>query len=436
MMPHEPLVFAATCDLAGLVRGKAFPAVELEQKLRQGIGTTASNIMISAWGPIHATPFGTTGDILIMPDPETEVHLRFDDAADERFLLSDLRQLDGTPWMGCTRDFLRRALTALEVEAGLVVKSAFEQEFVYTGVEDRPGSPYSLDIYRRQGRFGEQLTAAIRAAGLVPDSFLPEFGPRQFEVTVKPRFGLRAADEAIILREMIRMTAQRLGHRAILAPILSPDGIGNGTHIHYSLWDTAGTPVSHDPAAPYGISARIAPFVAGILHHLPALAAITVPSVASYLRLQPNRWAPTWCFLGRQDRGAAMRVAPVFPGAPDRAAAQFNLEYRVADATACPYLALGALIHAGLDGIRRNLALPPEGADLWAMTDAQRRAAGHRLLPRTLDAALDLLEATEPAQTWFGPDFLAAYLMFKRGEINALAGLSAAEVCERYASVY
>ncbi len=433
---QENLVFAGTCDFAGLVRGKAFPAVELEQKLRQGIGTTATNIMISAFGPIHATPFGTTGDILIVPDAETEVHLRFDDAADERFLLSDLRTMDGAPWMGCTRDFLRRAVTALEVEAGLVVKSSFEQEFVYTGVEDRPGSPYSLDIYRRQGRFGEQLTASIRAAGLVPDSFLPEFGPRQFEVTIKPRFGLRAADEAIILREMIRATAQRLGHRAILAPILSPEAIGNGTHIHYSLWDTDGTPVTHDPAGPYGVSARAAPFVAGILHHLPALSAITAASVASYYRLQPNRWAPTWSFLGRQDRGAAIRVAPVFPGAADKAASQFNLEYRVADATSCPYLALGALIHAGLDGIRNKMTLPPEGQDLWAMTEAQRIAAGYRMLPRTLDAALDLLEATQPARDWFGADFLSAYLMFKRGEIASLAGLSASAICERYAGVY
>ncbi len=433
---QENLVFAGTCDFAGLVRGKAFPAVELEQKLRQGIGTTASNIMISAFGPIHATPFGTTGDILIVPDAETEVHLRFDDAADERFLLSDLRTLDGAPWMGCTRDFLRRAVTALEVEAGLVVKSSFEQEFVYTGVEDRPGSPYSLDIYRRQGRFGEQLTAAIRAAGLVPDSFLPEFGPRQFEVTIKPRFGLRAADEAIILREMIRATAQRLGHRALLAPILSPEGIGNGTHIHFSLWDTDGTPVTHDAAGAYGVSARAAPFVAGILHHLPALSAITAASVASYYRLQPNRWAPTWSFLGRQDRGAALRVAPVFPGAPDKAAAQFNLEYRVADATSCPYLALGALIHAGLEGIRNQMTLPDEGQDLWAMTEAQRLAAGYRMLPRSPEAALDLLEADAAAKGWFGPEFLSAYLMFKRGEIASLAGLSAAAVCERYAAVY
>ena len=79
--------------------------------------------------------------------------------------------------------------------------------------------------------------AALRAAGLAPHSFLPEYGPRQYEVTVHPTRGVRAADEAVIQREMARAVAHRLGHRAIFSPILDPDGVGNGTHIHFSLRD-------------------------------------------------------------------------------------------------------------------------------------------------------------------------------------------------------
>jgi glutamine synthetase len=433
---QEELVFVGICDLAGLVRGKGFPATELDGRLRQGIGLTPSNIMISAFGPILATPFGTTGDLVMVPDPTTAVQVPFDEGAAEHFYLADLRELDGTPWSCCPRDFLRRALTALEVEAGLVVKSAFEQEFVYTGVEDRPGSAYALDSFRRQGVFGESLTGALRAAGLAPESFLPEYGPRQFEVTVKPAIGLRAADEAVITREMVRSVAERLGHRAILAPVIKADGIGNGTHIHFSLWDKASAPVSRDASAPYGLSARIAPFVAGVLHHLPAITAITAPSVASYYRLQPNHWAPVWAFLGRQDRGAALRVAPVFPGAEVPADAQFNVEYRVADAAASPYLALGAIIHAGLDGIRGGMTLPAERPDFWAMTERQRADAGIDELPRSLGAALDLLERTEAARGWFKPEFFSAYLQFKRSEIAALAELEPSDICDRYAAIY
>jgi glutamine synthetase len=435
-MQQEELVFVGTSDLAGLVRGKGFPAVELESRLRQGVGLTGSNIMISAFGSILATPFGTLGDLVLMPDPTTGVQVPFDEGAAEHFYLADIRELDGRPWSCCPRDFLRRALTALEAEAGLVIKAAFEQEFVYTGIENRLGATYALDAFRRQGVFGESLIGALRAAGLTPDSFLSEYGPRQFEVTIKPTIGMRAADEAVIMREMIRSVALRLGHHAILAPILEPEGIGNGTHIHFSLWDLAGVPVSLDAAAPFGIGARMAPFVAGILHHLPALSAITSPSVASYYRLRPDRWAPVWAFLGRQDRGAALRLAPVFPGASENAAAQFNVEYRVADASGSPYLAFGALIHAGLDGIRRGMTLPAELRDFWAMTEEDRAAAGVAQLPRTLDAALDLLEATEVARDWFGQEFLAAYLQFKRSEIGALADLEPNDICDRYAAIY
>jgi glutamine synthetase len=433
---QEELVFVGICDLAGLVRGKGFPAAELESRLRRGVGLTASNIMISAFGAILATPFGTTGDLVMMPDPAAAVQVPFDEGAAEHFYLADLQELDGAPWSCCPRDFLRRALTALEAEAGLVVKSAFEQEFVYTGVEDRPGATYALDSFRRQGIFGESLIGALRAAGLTPDSFLPEYGPRQFEVTVKPTTGLRAADEAVITREMARSVAERLGHRAILAPIIKADGVGNGTHIHFSLWDKDGSPASRDPAAPFGIAPRIAPFVAGVLHHLPAITAITAPSVASYYRLQPNRWAPVWAFLGRQDRGAALRVSPVFPGAEEKADAQFNIEYRVADAAASPYLALGAIIHAGLDGIRGGMTLPPERADFWSMSEEARVAAGIDELPRSLGQALDLLEATEAARAWFGAEFFSAYLQFKRSEIGALEGLEPSDICDRYAAIY
>jgi glutamine synthetase len=152
--------------------------------------------------------------------------------------------------------------------------------------------------------------------------------------------------------------------------------------------------------------------------------------------LQPNRWAPVWAFLGRQDRGAALRVSPIFPGAEARADAQFNIEYRVADAAASPYLALGAIIHAGLDGIRGGMSLPPEQPDFWAMTEAQRADAGIDELPRSLAQALDLLEATEVARGWFGAEFFAAYLQFKRSEIGALADLEPSDICDRYAAIY
>jgi len=418
---REPLVIVCTCEMAGRVRGKGFPVRELPSRLKRGVGWVPTNTMISAFSPIYATPFGTTGDLILVPDREVEVNVDFgDDVAPEHFFLGDIRNLDGSPWECCPREFLRRALAALESAAGVTLLASFEHEFVYTGAEEMPGSPYSLDAWRRQGVFGEVMLAALRLAGLEPDSFLPEYGARQYEVTVNPTSGLRAADHAVILREIARATAARLGHRAIFAPILDPAGVGNGVHIHFSFQDIAKLPCMYDAAAPFGLAPAAQQFVAGVLHHLPALCAITAPSAVSYFRMRPNRWAPTHATLAQQDRGASVRICPVLSTGAD-AAKEFNVEYRPADAAASPYLALGAMVWAGVDGIRNGMKLPEgDGPPL----------------PASLDAALDALAATPAAKDWFGEVFLNAYLMHKRAEARAMDGLDEAAQCARYAETY
>ncbi|HUA76465.1 MAG TPA: glutamine synthetase family protein [Acetobacteraceae bacterium] len=420
-MQREDLVFAGYCDWSGLVRGKAFPVADTEARLAKGMGLTHSNIMMSCFGPIYTTPFGTVGDLIIWPDPHAHVAVPFDDGTAERFYLGDVQNTDGTPWECCPRDFLKRAIAALAGH-GLSLRASFEQELVYTGVEDRPGSSYALDAYRRQGGFGEALIAALNAAGRTPDSFLPEYGSRQFEVTIVHEPALMAADGAVVLRELARGVAWRLGHRAILAPMIEPGGIGSGTHIHMSLWEGS-KPMTHDPARPYGVSARAEPFFAGILAHIAAISAFSAAAVASYFRLTPNRWAPVRADLGVQDRGSALRVAPIFATAETSPAEQFNVEFRVADACCCPYLALGALIQAGVDGLKRGLSLSAPGA-------------AAPLLPRSLPEALAALASDEAAKGWWSETAMSAYLAFKKAEIAALEGLDDAEICARYAAVY
>ncbi len=421
-MLREELIFVGTCDIAGLVRGKGFPATELPARRRTGIGWTHSNLMQTCFGPILDTPFGTGGDLMIVPDPSAEVHVDFrDGSASEHFFLGDVRNTDGSPWECCVRAFLRRAVASLQAASGLHLIAAFEQEFIYTGVEDLPGHAYSLSAFRRQGVFGEMLMAAIRAASAKPDSFLAEYGPRQYEMTVKPETALVAADQAVIAREMARAVAFRLENRAIFSPMPVADGAGNGVHIHFSLHDGAGAPVTHAADGPLGLSEAATHFTAGVLHHLPALCAITAPSPVSYLRLTPNRWAPTVADLQLQDRGAALRICPTFAVHDEKErASQFNLEFRVCDAAASPYMALGALIFAGADGIARKLALPKGVADL----------------PRSLDQALNLMETSDTLKSWFGPVFFEAYLRHKRSEAAYVADLSKADLCARYAEVY
>jgi glutamine synthetase len=424
-MLREELIFVGTCDIAGHVRGKAFPALDMEARRRKGVGWVPSNMMMSVFGPIFDTPFGTGGDLMIVPDPATEVRVDFaDGSAPEHFFLGDIRNTDGTAWACCPRAFLRRALAALESASGLRLIAAFEQEFLYTGLEDRPAHAYSLAAWRRQGGFGEAFIAALRAAGVVPDSLLPEYGNRQFEVTVAPAAGLTASDHAVITREMARATAHRLGHRVIFSPKPHADGVGNGVHIHMSLQDAAGMPLTYAADGRLGLSTVAQHFCAGILHHLPAIVAITAPSPVSYLRLVPDRWAPTAVDLAQQDRGASLRVCPVFATSePAEIARQYNVEFRTTDASASPYMALGAVVFAGADGIARELTLPAAGADTPP-------------LPRALSEALDAMEASAVAQSWFGATFMEAYLRHKRAELATLTDLEPEELCDRYAEVY
>jgi glutamine synthetase len=398
--------------------------------MSSGVGYTPANICISPFGAIGTTPFGTRGDIVLKPDPATEVDVEFASGDREHFLLSDIDTLDGERWKFCPRDFLRRALDKLREAAGCTVVASFEQEFVYTGVQADPKRAYALASFREQGGFGATFMAALRAAGMEPDAFLAEFGPRQYEVTVGPKIGMRAADEAVMLRELARATARQFGERAIFAPMVEPEGIGNGTHIHLSLRDQSGAPVMVEAGGPYGLSRVAEQFTAGILEHMPALAAVTTPSVCSYYRLTPNRWAPTWANISAQDRAASLRVCPGNE-------VQFNVEYRVADATACPYMALGALVHAGVDGIVRGLTLPQAPTKPFdAMNDGERGALGMRPLPHTLGDALELLRNTPAAPEWFGAEFLDLYLDFKRDEERAIGFLEPQVICDRYAAIY
>ena len=165
---------------------------------------------------------------------------------------------------------------------------------------------------------------------------------------------MRAADDAVITRELAQAVAFRFGQRVSFTPIRDPNGTGNGTHIHFSFLDKDDRPVLYDEKRPWQLSLMGSQFLAGIQHHLPALCAVTAPSVASYYRLRPNRWAPVQRRLGALDRGAALRICPVSASIRSSARGSSTLEFRVADATASPYLALAVLIQAGLDGVRRK----------------------------------------------------------------------------------
>src|SRR6202051_4993828 len=159
-MQREQIVFVGTSDLSGHFRGKSFPAAELPARLERGVGLAPTNMFLSAFGAIQMTPFGTQGEVFLVPDPATRVSVPFVGSPTEYFLLGDIYTLEGTPWEFCPRQVLRRALDRLERETGLRLLATFEQELTYSGVAAHPPQPYELDAYRRQGVFGGRLLSA------------------------------------------------------------------------------------------------------------------------------------------------------------------------------------------------------------------------------------------------------------------------------------
>ena len=437
-MISEPLIFAATSDLAGITRGKAFPQADLDKRMKRGVGWVPTNAMITCFDVIGDSPFGSLGDLLLIPDPEAAVTLDFEDGGPvERFALGDITDLDGKAWSCCTRSILKDALARLKRAGGVDLVAAFEHEFQFLPTDTSPGQGFALSSFSRRRAFAETLMAALAKGGLKPDTFMKEFGPDQFEVTNAPAQGHVPADQAVILREVTRMTARRMGEAVTFAPILDPDSVGNGVHIHMSFVDAAGQPATYDPAHPAGMSPLTGSFIAGVLKYLDAIVALTAPSEISYLRLTPHRWSAAFNNLGFRDREASVRICPVTSTDPESTARQYNFEFRAADAAASPHLALAAIVHAGAQGIEDQLPIPQvtqEDLSLLSVADLAER--GYVRLPETLPEALRRFSVNDTVTGWFPEGFAQVYLAHKGGEIDWLKDADTAARCRAYSLVY
>lgn len=438
-MTTDELALIATSDLSGVCRGRALPAGDLTDQLDSGCGWVPANLALTPFGGIIAdNVFGSVGDLRLIPDPRTRTRI---DGVPGRppltVVLSDITHTDGRPWACCPRTFLRNALTDLETEFGLHVLASFEHEFMLVDPGRAPDAPFSLQGLRRVEPLGTLLMGVLDHAGLEPENWLPEYGAHQWEVTLKPTDALTAADRAILLREIVRDLADALGHHASFAPLIDPDGSGNGVHVHLSLRDGNGAPATYDAARPGRLSEVAGSFAAGILEHARSIVALTAPSAISYLRLVPHRWSAGYAFLGNRNREALLRVCPTVELPGKDQARQLNLEYRAADAAANPWLVMGMLVRAGLDGIRRGLPAPTVvDVEVDSLSQDERDSAGVRELPSSLAQAIDVLLADDIVTGWLDPQLVETFAGIKRDEQAIVADLSPQECCRRYADVY
>ncbi len=437
-MIREPMVFAGMSDISGKVRGKAFPVSALEKRSVRGVGWTPTNVQITCFDVIAESPFGALGDLLLIPDRDTHACVDFGDGSPPfNLTLGNIVSLENEPWECCTRSILISALARLEAVTGLRLKAAFEHEFHLAGEPAQPGEAYTHKGYRNNVAFGETAMAALEAAGIGTDTFMREYGPDQYEITVDPEVGVQAADSATILRELVYASADRHDRRASFSPLRSPDAVGNGVHIHMSFLDGNGKPATYDHGNPFGMAETTGAFIAGVLKYLDSILALTAPSVISYLRLTPHRWSAAYNNLGFRDREASVRICPVTAVDQDSIGKQYNFEFRAADGAASPHLALAAIVHAGVQGIEEQLAPPePTEEDLSVLDDRTLANRGYARLPQTLDDALQRFAANKTVTGWFPERFSQIYHDHKRGELEHLRDLDNDERCAAYEKVY
>jgi glutamine synthetase len=187
-----------------------------------------------------------------------------------------------------------------------------------------------------------------------------------------------------------------------------------------SLWRDGGTlNAFHDPRGRYGLSDTAVAFIGGVLAHLPALVALTAPTVNSYRRLQPRFWSSAYTAWGPDNREGAIRVPSQRRGLEVEST---NLELKPSDSSSNPYLALGALLAAGLDGIEaKRDPGEPTLVDPDTLSDAERARRGIRRLPTSLGEALDALERDDVLRAALGETLAKEYLAVKRSEVQAFA---------------
>jgi glutamine synthetase len=418
------------CDPSGVIRGKNVHIDRLAARMREGIGLTrAQNAinMLEDFVPIEGLE--PVGEIRLVPDLDTYTNLPW--VPRTASLLCDQLDHDWTDWGCCPRSFLKRVATDAE-QAGIYVKASFENEFYLAHEVNGVVGPYGNGpVYSSAGMdrvayVMDDIVSALEIQELEVEQAINEYGPGQQEIAIRYADALRAADNQLKFRDTVRGVAE-VQHELIASFAAKPfaDGIGSGAHIHFSLWSADGSQnLLYDAQAGDRLLSETGRrFVAGVLDHLPALVALTCPSFNSYERLRPGAWAGSTVSWGLDNRECSVRVASPFRG---REMESTNIELKACDPSCNPYLALGGLILAGLDGLRRELQ-PPDAAtkDPARMSPEDRKRCGIAPLPASLAEALANLQADAVLYPALG-DLLGRCLVGVRtAEISSLEAMTA-----------
>ena len=438
------LVRIVWCDLHGVTRGKTIVASALRQAFDEGIGMVSTLMLkdtsdrtafqvFEPGGTASLPGFSFANNLVLLPDPDSFCQLPW--APGTGWMRAQPWFQDGTPVQLDTRRVLQRALGALQAR-GFGMRCGLEIEFHIYRLADTsqqldpakamwPGQPPAVTLvhpgYNLLSEAWSDLAdeplrivqATAQALGLPLLSLEIELGPSQVEAVFDVTDALVAADTMVLFRNGVRQALRRAGyHATFMCRPPFPEVMASGWHLHQSLVDLRSgrnafmrdTPA--DGSTHADASHTLTPlgehYLAGLLAHGRGMAVFCTPTVNGFGRYRPNALAPQSVLWGRDNRGAMLRVV----GAPgDRAT---RIENRIGEPAANPYLYLASQIHAGLDGIARELRAPPATGAPYGAADVR--------LPTSLAEALEALRTDTVLVDAFGPDFVEYLCRIKQSE--------------------
>jgi glutamine synthetase len=427
-------------DTSGITRMKSVPLAKLASAAAWGVGMSPVFDGFLLDDSIIAGRYAgsAVGDLRLHPDLSRLTLL----AGQPGWAWApvDRYTQDGDLHAQDSRSLVRRLTEELAAD-GLSVEAAIEVEWVVSqagGLDADPdafvpalsGPAYGYTRHVEVSDYARDLLEALDAQDVVVEQFHPEYAAGQLEVSVAAEDPVGAADTNLLVRATIRAISAQHGLRVSFSPKVTAEGVGNGGHVHLSLWrcSATGSPEDLMSGGPgtFGLTADGEAFTAGLLQHLPGLLAVGAPSVASYLRLVPSHWAGAYAAWGLENRETALRFV-TGPVGQRRTAA--NVEVKCFDGAANPYLTMAGLLAAGRAGLREGATLPgPVSVDPATLSDAERREAGVAALPTSLEEAVRAFESDPVLTAAFGEQLATTVAEVRRGEIALFAGKSAEEV--------
>ncbi len=423
-------VIGTTVNPAGLTQAKTVPIRRTNTFADPGLGASPSwhAFAIDQSGIAFTDEVGVVGDQRLRIDL-SGLRIVGDGLA---WAPASFFEQDGTPVPACSRGTLVRIEAALR-EADIEAAIGHEIEFLLV---DPDGGRLPATMWAQYGLAGvlereafvRDVHAAATAAGVGLEQFHPEYGVNQFEISLAPLAPVAAADQLALARLIIGRAARRHGLRISLSPAPYAGGAGSGAHQHFSLTMSEG-PLFTDGTGVAGMTPAGESAVAGVVSGLLEAQGILCGSIVSGLRMRPGNWAGAFACWGTENREAAVRFVKGGLGSPRGG----NVEVKVVDPSANPYLASAAILGLALDGIKRKATLPPETTtDPANLSDSDRNGAGIVRLPEAQIEAIAALDNSALLRRILGDPVVDMVVAVRRLEHERYGDLAPEQLADKF----